>query len=151
MRTLATVVLILLVGLLLGLFLTRSRSVLFAFREPGDPLEEPFWTIFHPFRDRAPERAAEAILHDLKRGDYREALSRIHMSDTIKAEIQSEEVEFKLRSWELMNRQDSPGEVRLFYFTARDESSELHSPLWITVTQSELHNGWQVTNFEAWY
>ncbi len=142
---------LLVMGILLALFLTRSRPVLFAFREPGDPLGEPHWSILHPFRDRTPERVAGAILLDLKRGEYREALSRIHKSDAIKSEIESKEVKHRLKSWKLIDRQDSLGEVRLSYLTARGESSRLDSPLWITIVQSEYQDGWRVADFESWY
>jgi hypothetical protein len=115
-----------------GLLATRSRPGVYAFIESGDPVQEPVFSVLNPFRDRAPERAANAILEDLKRNDYAAAMSRISDPTALNAERLDRERENRLRSWRLMNRTDRDATTKLFYWTERGKPGEHDLPLWIT-------------------
>jgi len=133
----------------LSLLAARSRPVVYALTESGDPVREPIWSLFNPFRDRAPERVAEAVLSDLERSEYAEALSQIDAPGATRSEIAEREKEYHLRSWKLLNRRDDGATTRLFYRTARGNASSFDSPLWVSVQRRR--DGWKVTRFEAWY
>jgi hypothetical protein len=133
----------------ISLFVARSRPVVYAFTEYGDPVREPIWSFLNPFRDRAPEVAAEAVLSHFKRGDYAQALSQIEDPAAVKRELSEHEKQYRLRSWKLLNRRDADGTVKLFYRTERGQSKGLESPLWISVQRASTD--WKVTRFEAWY
>jgi hypothetical protein len=148
MRTLAVLFVVLAVTAV-GLFATRSRPVAYAFVESGDPVGEPVLSVLNPFRNRAPERAAESVLEDLKRNDYARALSKIGDPKAPKADIAARENESRLRSWRLMNRTDSGASSKLFYQTKRGRRGSPDSPLWMTVERT--HDGWKVKSYEAWY
>ncbi len=135
---------------LVALYLTRSRAVLFELNEAGDPLG-PAWSILHPFRDRAPERAANALLRDLKCGDVASALSTVPLPDDAKEAIQAKELQHPLRSWTLISRSDTANRVELSFMAARGESADRDSPLWVTVVQTATNRRWEVQSFESWY
>jgi hypothetical protein len=82
-----------------GLFATRSRPVVYAFIEQGDPVHEPVFSVLNPFRDRAPERAANEVLEGLKRGDYAAALEKISDPTALNTERLDRERENRLQSW----------------------------------------------------
>lgn len=134
---------------LIMLYVGRSRPVLYAYREPGDPRGEPSWSILNPFRDRAPERRAELVLDELRRGEYDPLLAALSESAALKADIRAKEMEHRITAWKLVGRQDSPEKVRLFYRSARNQSQRLDSPVWVTVKPTP--EGWKVIGFESWY
>ena len=132
-----------------GLFVTRSRSVVCSFTESGDPVHEPVFAVLNPFRDRAPERAAESVLEDLKRNDYARALSKIDDPNAAKEEIAAQDREHRLQSWRLTNRSDRGTTTRLFYWADRSTRGSHDLPLWMTLEQVRGH--WHVKSYETWY
>jgi hypothetical protein len=132
-----------------GLFATRSRPVVYAFIEQGDPVHEPAFSVFNPFRDRAPEHAANVLLEDLNRGDYVAALSKISDPTALNAERLERETESRLQSWRLRNRTDRGATTKLFYWADRGKPGAHDLPLWITVERVGDH--WQVRDYDTWY
>jgi hypothetical protein len=150
MRLLIAVLVAVICAAALSLFILRSRPVVIGLGESGDPVHEPVFSLMNPFRDRAPERAASALLEDLKRGDYRAAVSKISDRTALNDERLAREKENRLQSWRLMNRSDRGGETKLFYRVARGSASANDSPLWITVKRSGGDH-WRVVNYDTWY
>lgn len=136
-------------GAAFALVTARSRPVLWAVMENGDPLEEPVFAIFNPFRNPAPERVAEEVLWDLKAKRTAKALARVPADPQYRADLTSGEQRHPLRRWCLQNRTQNGSTTTLFYMTARGDSWRCLSPLWIDVDRSG--NGWKITRFEAWY
>jgi hypothetical protein len=133
----------------LTLYLLRTRPVLFAYKEAGDPRKEPSWSIFNPFRDRAPERAAEELLQGLSRGYLKAAFAATAMSTPDRQHASEEEALRPLVKWQLVGRIDDSSQVRLTFRTARAGSSGLDAPVWMTLKRKRAQ--WQVVAFEAWY
>jgi hypothetical protein len=150
MKTIAIVVVVLLL-VLAYLLVTSSDPALFSYVEPGDPTGEPVWIILHPLRDRAPERVAAAVLNDLRDSRVEEASRRLRDPRAFSAETRARERQHPLRSWRLVNRLDSPDTVRLSYMCARGDSSDRHSPLWITLVKSGSDEEWVVDSLVASY
>ena len=127
----------------------RSRPVLWSFTEAGDPLEEPVVLILNPFRERAPERVAEAVLDDLKAKRVAEALSPVAADPRMKNYWAGQEARHPLRDWCLENRTQSGATTTLFYLTVRGESKRCTSPLWVDVERAG--DSWKIVRFEPWY
>jgi hypothetical protein len=122
--------------------------VLYAHVESGDPVHEPVFSILNPFRDHASERAAGALLDDLRHGEYGQGLSRIEDPNARKNEIETHERAHRLQAWKLMNRVDHGMSTRLFY-RARREKSGSDVPMWIVVERDG--DRWRVRSYETWY
>lgn len=133
------------------LLLGRTRPVIFAVGESGDPLKTTSFSLFNPFRDRAPERAAERVLQDLRDARFDSALGGLQLSDEAKQEAQQRELAHPLRSWELLGRNDLGDGVRLVYRTKRAGTPNATSPLWLPLTRPATNEGWKATKLEAWY
>jgi hypothetical protein len=57
------------------LFIMRSRPTILALREAGDPRNDPYLSLFNPFRDKSPELKARSILVEMRNGQCDKALS----------------------------------------------------------------------------
>jgi hypothetical protein len=68
---------VIVLGLAAYLYYQRSRSVLFRYVEAGNPVKEPAFAIFNPFRDRSSEESAEAFLEVIKAGQCEQAMSGV--------------------------------------------------------------------------
>lgn len=134
-----------------GLFVFRSRPVLYSVTETGDPVNEPVWSLLNPLRDRVPERAAEAVLGHLLRGDCSRAVAEMKLTNDRRSAIAKQEYEHPLRSFRLINRSGVGTTTRLFYRITRARPAEADSPLWIDVRRSDSGDLWEVTRFETWY
>lgn len=129
------------------LALTR-RPVLFSFTDPGE-LQQPSFTVFNPLRDKSPERAAEAVLTELQRGDASAAFKRVHVQGGVSAEVREKERAYPLRKWKLATRKDTSQQVVLVFRTARTTAERFDSPVVMAV---ERRGGeWLVTDFDPIY
>lgn len=144
-----TIPIIVVTAVVVELFATRSRPVVYALTEAGDPVHEPVWSLLNPFRDRSPERAAEIVLQHFRRGEYEEAAGQIDQPTERRAQIVREEKDHPLLSWKLVDRTDTIGTTKLFYRRAWGKSSSLDAPLWISLRRSGRE--WKVATFEGWY
>lgn len=134
--------------ILAALYLVRARSVLYSSGATADPVGEPGFSIFNPFRDRRPERTADAFLEALKLGECVRVMGALPIDEQYAQYLCSKETEHHLESWQLRNRHDEPGKVKLFYWHWRADG-DYHDRLWVTV---EKHAGqWQVVNYECTY
>jgi len=147
-------VLVLIIALLLAgvayLFYQRSRPVLFRYSETGDPVKEPAFAIFNPFRDRAPEHGAEAFLDSMKAGQCEMAMSSVSGSSIERIrETCEREKNSPLVGWQLANRNDQSDNVRLYYRVNRPSYDGYRGQLWITVQKTA--GDWKVVKYECIY
>lgn len=135
--------------ILVVLFLTRSRSILYRSSDASaDPLGEPGFSIFNPFRDHSPEHTAQTFLEGLKSGQCERVMASLAIDPPHADYICSKETEHHLEKWQLKNRWDEPGRVKMFYWHSRADA-DYHDRLWVTV---EKHSEqWQVVNYECTY
>lgn len=146
---LSIVALISLLAFVIGLFVMASHSVLYRYFETGNPVREPAITIFNPFRDRTPERQAEAFLTRLQTGDCQSAFAELSHGTDYKQRVCEKEKENALTSWRLRNRTDNADAVRLYYIVGRTKYHNTSGSVWITVVKQGEE--WGVTTFETFY
>lgn len=139
----------LMLGIATYLYSVRSTPVLYRHILKGNPVKEPDFTIFNPFRDRSPERSAEAFLELMKASQCEQAMSVLPDTPEYRQEICEREKESPLMSWQLTNRNDEPQKVRMYYWVKRQTYSGYQGQLWITVEKGGEQ--WQVTRYESWY
>ena len=117
----------------------------------GDRVGEPEFTIFNPFRDRSPERTAEAFLEQMRSGTCTEAVTGLNNTPEYNEELCGRESNYPLVAWRLENRSgDAAAKVRM-YFRAHRKTyrAGYRGQLWLTV---ERRGGdWQVSEYECWY
>ena len=138
----------LLTGITVYLYLARANPAVYRHMMNGNPVKEPEFTIFNPFRDRRPERVAEAFLEKLKEGRCREAVDVPLLTRDYKEEVCEKENKSPLLSWQFKNRSDG-AKVRMYYLAHRKTYQDYQGQLWIIV---ENRGGeWQVVNYECFY
>jgi hypothetical protein len=133
------------------LFIMRSRPVLLAVHEPGDPVNEPVWTVLNPMRDRSPEQPVRELFQALRKRNYSRALSLMNSLDARAKRIIRDERDHPLEEWELVNRSDSPQRTDLFYVLRRAGDARTDSPVWVEVQKRPSSGVWMITDFQAWY
>jgi hypothetical protein len=142
-------VVVLLLALFAYLYYQSSRSVLYRYVEAGNPVKEPAFAVFNPFRDHSPERSAETFLKIIKDGQCEQAMSAVpgtleHRQDTCEHEKES-----PLMAWRLTNRIDQPERVRMYYRVNRKTYDGHQEQLWVTL---EKHGeNWEVMQYECFY
>ncbi|MGB7068407.1 MAG: hypothetical protein WBD22_02845 [Pyrinomonadaceae bacterium] len=148
-KMLISAVLISLLVIVLGVLwlLTTNKSVIWSFRESGDPSGEPSFVIFNPFRGKQPEATAEELLNLLKNGECPKAVRNLKGGDY--AELCERESQYPLEDWKLSNRNDIEGLAKLYYRVKRASHPDYNGQLWIDL--EETANGWKVTDIEAVY
>ncbi len=153
MRRIILMLLVLLIALVIGVvaysYSVRSMSVLYRFNEKGNPLKEPAFAIFNPFRDRAPESHAEAFLNLLKEGKCEEATAVLSFTPEYRQELCGREANSPLLAWKLTNRTDNSDTTRMYYRARRKNYDGYQGQLWVTV--EKRGNDWQVTKYECFY
>lgn len=139
----------LLIGITAYLYLARANPAVYRHMTKGNPVKEPEFTIFNPFRHRLPERTAEAFLEELKEGRCREVVDVLLLRRNYKEDVCEKERRSPLLAWELTNRSDNGANVRMYYLAHRRTYQGYQGQLWITV---ENRGGqWQVVNYECFY
>jgi hypothetical protein len=142
-------VVVLLLALVAYLYYQSSRSVLYRYVETGNPVKEPAFAIFNPFRDHSPERSAETFLGIIKDGQCEQAMSAVPGTLEHRQETCEHEKESPLMAWRLANRTDQPERVRMYYRVNRKTYDGYQGQLWVTL---EKHGeNWQVMQYECFY
>jgi hypothetical protein len=106
-------------------------------------------SIFNPFRDRNPERCAEAFLELMKLGRCEQAIAELAIGTEYRQYICEQERNNILTAWSLKDREDNPPKVKMRYLVKRQKYGDTEGQLWVTVEQ--CGSQWQVTNYECWY
>lgn len=132
-------------------FVTRSRPVVSGYVLRGDPVKEPSFAIFNPFRDRKPEQRADEFLTRLQKGDCESAMRELSPAASVDYQTTTCERErtLRLRSWKLQNRRDENNRVRLYYEVTREQYSDNVGQIWVTVEKGR--DDWQVTRYDRYY
>jgi len=143
-----SIVFFLLALALVGL-LTTSKSVIWTFRENGNPSSIPSFVIFNPFREKRSEAKAEEFLTLLKNQKCEEAITgspgiSLNTQDMCERERQN-----RLEDWELSYRKDGDGKVELFYRVKRVPSESYSSEMCIELKKET--DTWKVTCLESIY
>ena len=153
MRGIVITVLVFFIALVTGIvaysYSMRSSSVLYSFNEKGDPVKEPVFSIFNPFRDRGPENRAESFLNLLKEGKCEEATAVLSFTPEYRQELCGREANSPLLAWKLTNRTDNSGTTRMYYRAQRKNYDGYQGQLWVTVERRG--SDWQVTKYECFY
>src|SRR5450432_3059886 len=136
-------------GVAVYLYSVRSRPAVYRYFEKGDPVEEPAFVIFNPFRNRSAERQADSFLQLLKEGHCDQALSALPIKQETRHELCDLEVKSPLEGWRLTNRTDQTNDVRMYYWVKRKSYKGYIGQLWVNV--EKRGEGWQVTKYECFY
>ena len=153
MRSIVLTVLVFFIALVTGIvaysYSMRSSSVLYRFSEKGDPVKEPAFSIFNPFRDRGPENRAEFFLTLLKEGKCEEATAILSFTPERRQEVCGREANSPLLAWKLTNRTDNSDTTRMYYRAHRKNYHGYQGQLWVTV--EKRGSDWQVAKYECFY
>ena len=131
------------------LYFVRSSPVLYKNVEAGDPVKEPTFSIFNPFRDRSPEHSAEAFLKQLRAGQCEQATVALSVLPERRQDICERERRSPLASWRLKNRTDEPQKIKMYYQVKAENHNDLQGQAWVTVEKQG--EKWQVTSYERFY
>lgn len=134
---------------IVALYAMRSRPVVWRSDEHEAKSTGPYRSIFNPFRNRDPERPAEAFLNMLKANECDKAMATLPFDREYRSYICGKEGEHHLSSWRMTDREDTPEKVRMFYWSRREGNDGIEAPVWVTVEKQAA--GWQVTGYECWY
>jgi len=111
--------------------------------DPSDGLD----VVMNPFRDRGPEEAGNAFLTQLRAGPCERVLG--FLSAERRIDLCARERFYRILSWQLRDRTDKRGSVKLFYGVCRLPLPLLPTNVWLTVVRTQA--GWRVSDFECWY
>jgi hypothetical protein len=136
---------------ILLLLLFVRPSVLLRLKDPSavDPGSGLF-VIFNPLRDRGPEQCAARFLALLRDGKCEQSIGTLRDSSRRLETLCREESEHRLTHWDMIDMKDESGKMRLHFKVFRASYGENGwGNVWVTVERSE--QGWQVSDYEAWY
>ena len=112
---------------------------------------DPEWALPNPMRGRGPERAATALLAQLRAGQARSVLPPILKPPIPPEKFARETEEYPIRSWRLVNWNESPGAVRLVYRVKRARYPWEEPLVWIALKWSATEGAWSVVDYRAEY
>jgi len=146
------VVTILALGLLTFIavpFVSRDRAVLAVLR--NDVRDHHGFQLLNPFRDRAPERAADSFLTRLSRGDCSAVLTQLGEDPGRKQSVCESEQKYPMKGWRLEAIGRDGERTLLRYGVSRDAGKrKVHDPFWIWVSKKDDQD-YHVTGYEQWY
>ena len=141
-------VLVVLVAMLAAfVYSKRSKPVLYSYVEKGNPVKEPVFAVFNPFRDRSPERSAEAFLENMKLGLCEREM--VFVSPQHNQEVCEREKDSPLSAWRMVNRSDQDETVRMYYEVSRKTSDGYQGQLWVSLARQGAD--WKVTRYDCSY
>ena len=137
------------IGLAAYLFLTRSNPVVYRYVDRAAGNYSAF-VILNPFRDREPERQADAVLQRLKARDCHAALSLPTLDAARVAYLCEREIKYPVETWSLMDRKGDGFKTELIYDVNRigNAGKSGASLAWITI---ENKGAWRPTKYDAFY
>jgi hypothetical protein len=150
-KIIAVVGLLFVVLILLAMF-TRSTPVLFSVSS-DDIASRYKYSIFNPFRNRAPEERVEYFLNLLKNGPCQRAYTLVQEPEERRKYTCEREDKYKIQKWHLQYREDLRDLIILNYRTWRHSENKkevyLGEPLRLTLKNQ---NGqWSITSFDTGY
>jgi hypothetical protein len=144
------IVLTISVAVVLGtvIYLYFSKPVIWSLSEPGDPIGQPFFIVMNAFREKGPEKAAEALLDQLERGQCEEVVLGLKDNEKYTDICERESIN-KLDDWKLSNRVDTSENVELFYRVKRKPTDDYTG--WMRFKLEKESGGWKIKNIESIY
>jgi hypothetical protein len=135
---------VLVISLLLGLYLIRSRSVLL--RIPSDDTIRPrYYCVVNPFRDKAPEYVAQQYLNQLKAGEIESISSYIGE----RQDILEKERKWPIQSWRIGDRIDQTDKTAIQYWVTRGNGYNSEEEVTFDLLQSS--GKWELKTYRAIY
>lgn len=141
------VILVLIIGTVGFLFLTRSNPVVL--RVPHDDTMRPrYYCVLNPFRDKRPEIVAANYLDQLRDGH----VQSISCCVGERKYVLEKEKQWPIKSWRVGNRSDSAGRSDIMYWVKRGNGySQSGHEEEVHVTMIRSVNGWQLQSYSAIY
>jgi hypothetical protein len=138
---------ILILGIVIFLFLTRSKPVVFRIPKEGT-IRPRHYCLLNPFRDKGPEIVAAGYLNQLRVGQVQSISCCVGESKY----VLDEEKHWPIESWRLGNRTDSPGSSNIVYWVERGNGySQRYGEEEVHMTVVRAANGWELQSFSAVY
>lgn len=136
------------------LFLVLLASLIFRnpvlLRLRGSIEQQHALYLLNPFRDRAPERAAEAILKEVSEGNCQAVAMRLSGKPDPKC---VRDTELRILSWRLLARENrGSNDAMLLYEVKRDFAAGRTAvdPYWLNAQKAD--NGqWRVVTLDRWF
>jgi hypothetical protein len=138
------------VAITLTLFVFRDKPTLLSLNGTVDWEDEHADDILNPFRSRAPERAAELLLHRYEDGQCEGVAQSFGLSNDPRC---PEEKKYPIISFSLRARTDvSVTETMLLYYVKRDfgQQGTATDPFWFHVIK-QPDGSWKVVQSDRWY
>lgn len=130
------------------------------FRYVERPAEEKYraFVIFNPFRNRTPELPAEAVLKQMKAGDFEKAFTLTTLSQERIDYYLQHEKQGTFVDWKLMDRKDGENKIKLYYLVHRKYKEEINGEhkdkiyeQHVIITVEKYSNIWRVIDYSAIY
>jgi hypothetical protein len=131
---------------LLGFMLT-GHPVLLRLVDPSELTQFPLILVMNPFRDKAPERAAEGVLRDLRDRNLARAFGTL--GKVADGHIREKETQYAIDRWVLIDRKDDRPIVSLFYKVVRKTSPT--APTIVVIRLERQSGGWVMSDFWTAY
>jgi hypothetical protein len=137
--------------ILLILFL-GSKPVWFSISS-DDIASRTKYSVFNPFRNRAPEETAEHFLNLLKNGPCQKAFTLVQEPEERRQYTCEKEDKYKIQRWFLQYREDFRDRIILDYRTWRQVENKkgVHVGEPLRLTLKNQNGQWVVTEFITGY
>jgi hypothetical protein len=129
--------------------IASGRPVLFRVTPDPTELRPRYHCIMNPFRDRAPEHAAEQYLERLKSGDV-VVIGPLVKDPEWREHLIATETKYPILSWRVGQRKDTPAETDLMYWVRRGNYGDHEEEVYFTVQRSRNGDA-RVLTFNAFY
>lgn len=127
----------------------RGKPVFAALK--NDVRDHHGFQLLNPFRNRAPERAADSFLARLSGGDCSAVLTQLGEDPSRKQSTCESEQKYPMKGWRLEAIGRDGDRTLLRYGVSRDAGKRrVHDPFWIWVSKKD-ELGYHVTGYEQWY
>jgi hypothetical protein len=139
---------------ILALFILVSGANPVWFSVSSDDIAKRFkYSIFNPFRNRAPEDKAEHFLKLLKDGPCQQAYTLVQEPEERRQYTCEKEDKYKIQKWFLQYREDFQDRIVLDYRTWRQNEgkSGVHVGEPLRLTLKNQDGQWVITKFDTWY
>lgn len=106
------------------LYLQRNSRPTIICGSLDDSIRPRNYCLMNPYRDKQPEKFAEAILQELKNGNTEIIIP--YLKEDSKNRILESEKKFRVENWRIGNREDSEDKVFVSYWVSRRDYYDGH-------------------------
>lgn len=129
--------------------MASGRPVLLRLTPDPTELRPRYYCVMNPFRDRAPEQAAEQYLERLKSGDAA-VIGELVADREWRELLIAQETKWPILSWRVSQRQDTANHTELRYWVRRGKGYPGEEEVDFTIQRSR-HGDARVLTFSALY